>query len=103
MYLKRLVAVMLAVALTVSCIPCCWAEDVTPGQKEVSGGAVAGAVVTDILYIPGKLGVCIISTGVWTVTMLITTGVYYKEAGQIVYDTCGGKWVVTGEDMASLK
>ena len=50
---------------------------------------------------PGKTTVCVLSSGVWTVVMLVSAGTYYNEAGEIVKDSCGGKWLITGEDIAN--
>jgi len=97
---NRLVAIMLAGILTIGCIPYGWAAD-APQQTEPGGGAVAAAVVSDIFFIPGKVGTCAMSGVLWTVTMALTAGTLYKQAGNFVHGACTGKWVITGEDMVS--
>jgi len=102
---RRLMAMILAAVLTVSCIPCGWAEDALPqpeqdqpSQGGPSGGDVAAAVVSDILYIPGKTVACVMSSALWTVAMALTLGMAHREAGDLVHDVCAGKWVLTGEE-----
>jgi len=98
---NRLIVAGFAFALMVSFIPCSWAEDPMPARNEPSGGAVAGAVVSDIIYIPGKVCTCVLSGAFWTVGMVLTAGTIYKDAGCFVHNACGGKWVIRGEDMSS--
>jgi hypothetical protein len=101
---NRLIATVLAcIVLTVSCIPCSWAEDAPPTQSGPDGGAIAAAVVSDIIYVPGKAGACVLSGALWTVAMIITAGVCYKECGNFVHGVCTGKWVIRGEDMTGPK
>jgi hypothetical protein len=99
--MNRLIAMVLAAILTMSCVPYSWAEDESPKQEGPDGGSVAAAVVSDFIYIPGKVCVCATSGVLWTVVMAISAGTLYKEAGNFVHDACTGKWVLTGEDMAS--
>jgi hypothetical protein len=102
---SRLTGMVLAAVLTVGCIPYGWAEDswpvpeqCRPEQSGPSGGSIAAAVVSDIVYIPGKTVVCVTSGALWTVAMILSAGMIYKEAGDYVHDACTGKWVLTGED-----
>lgn len=99
MFLNRLMAMVLAVVLTVSCIPCSWAEDATQIQSDPDGGAVAAAAVSDLVYVPGKTGTCILSSILWSLAMTVTAGTCYKDCGNFVHEACAGKWVVKGEDM----
>jgi hypothetical protein len=99
MSLNKLGVIPLIIAFTIGCSSLGWAEEAPPPQQEASGGAVAGAVVSNVIYIPGKAGICVISAGVWTATMILTFGTIYKDAGRLVYDTCSGKWVIKPEDM----
>ena len=101
MVANRLMAIILAVALTVSYIPSSWAEDASPAQDNVDGGSIAAAAVSDIIYIPGKTTTCALSGALWTVAMMFTLGNCYKQCGNFVHDHCTGKWVIKGEDMAS--
>lgn len=95
---NRLAALVMAVVVTVSCIPTVWAEEMKPEQSGPDGGAVAAAVVSNFFFVPGKTVVCATSGALWTVVMAITAGTYYKQAGHFVNEACTGKWVVTGQD-----
>jgi hypothetical protein len=106
MFLNRLMAMVLAVVMTVSCIPCSWAQNAPaapPEQSSPDGGAVAGAVVSDTIYIPGKASTCALGGVFWFLAMVVTAGTCYKDCGNFVHDACTGKWVVKGEDMVSSK
>jgi hypothetical protein len=103
MILNRLIAIVSAIMLTVSCIPNSWAENTQPTQSGPSGGAVTAAVVSDIIYVPGKAIVCAASGTLWTAAMFLTFGVCYNECGNFVHDVCSGKWVITGNDMVRTK
>ena len=104
MICKKLIAMVLAVALTVSYIPCGWAEeDAKPAQSGPDGGSYAGAAVSDIIYVPGKASTCALSGILWFMAMTLTAGVCYKDCGNFVHEACTGKWVIKGEDMASTK
>jgi len=95
---KRFVTFLVAAALTVSSASFSCAEDVTP-KAEPDGGAIAAAVVSDLVWVPGKVAVCASSGVLWTVGMVLTAGTWYKECGDLVHSACTGKWVLTGEDM----
>lgn len=100
--LNRLMALIAAVALSMSCVPCTWA-DVPPTQSGPDGGSYAGAVVSDIIYIPGKVETCAISGVLWFVAMTTTMGTCYKNCGAFVHDACTGKWLIKGPDMVIVK
>jgi len=100
MFVKKLTIILLAAAMSISCLNSSRAEEAQPAQNEAGGGATAAAVVSDVLYIPGKTCSCVISSALWTGVMVVSFGVLYKEAGDFVHDVCSGKWVIRGEDMA---
>ncbi len=103
MLLKRLSVLFLAVALTVGCFGSSRGEEAAPAQNGPDGGAVAGAVVSDLIYVPGKVLTCVLGGAFWTGAMVVTFGTIYKEAGNFVHDACTGKWVVKGADMVGAK
>jgi len=92
--MKRLVSVALVSVMLCSPV---FAEEAKEGPD---GGSVAAAVVSDLVYVPGKVGVCVGSAALWTVGMFLTAGVLYKECGELVHSACTGKWILTGEDFA---
>jgi hypothetical protein len=102
MITNRLIAMVLAAALTVSYIPCSRAEDAPPTQSGPDGGSIAAAAVSDIIYVPGKTVSCASSGILWFVAMSVTLGSCYKNCGDFVHDACTGKWVLRGEDMSSI-
>jgi hypothetical protein len=96
---KRWIGALLATALIVSSAPQSWAQDRSQAQTEPGAGATAAAVASNVLYVPGKVIVCTTSSVLWIATMALTFGTLYREAGEFVQGGCGGKWVVTPEDM----
>lgn len=92
------------VALLVSLLigigaPASWADATTPAPEPPSAGATAAAAVSDVFYVPGKAIVCAVSGVLWVGTMALTFGFLYQEATDFVKGGCGGKWVLTGEDI----
>jgi hypothetical protein len=96
---KRWIGALLATALIVSSAPQSWAQDRSQAQTEPGAGATAAAVASNVFYVSGKVIVCTTSGVLWIATMALTFGTLYREAGEFVQGGCGGKWVVTPEDM----
>ena len=101
MIAKRLLTTIFAIVLTVSCVHSGRAEEVTQKQIEPGGGHVTAAVVSNFFYVPGKLGACVASGGLWTAVMIVTGGAFYKEMADLVHSACAEKWVIRGKDMAN--
>ena len=80
-----------------------WADATSPATEPPSAGATAAAAVSDVFYVPGKAIVCGVSGVLWVATMALTLGTLYQEAGDFVKGGCGGRWVLTGEDIKSTK
>ena len=59
----------------------------------------AGAVVTNVFLIPGRAITCALGTGVGVVVLALTFGTGYKTAASAFDEGCGGKWVVSGDDL----
>jgi hypothetical protein len=59
----------------------------------------AGAVVTNIFLIPGRLITCALGAGLGVAVLAVTFGSGYKTAAGAFDEGCGGKWVVTGDDL----
>ena len=94
---SRQVAALLALLLIVAGAPAGWADE--KAKEEPSPGANAAAAVADVFYVPGKAIVCGMSGAFYVVTMALTFGALYQEATDFVKGGCGGKWVLTGEDI----
>jgi hypothetical protein len=80
-----------------------WASDPSPADQPAGAGATAAAVVSDIVYVPGKAIVCGVSGVLWITAMGLTFGALYNESANFVKGACGGRWVLTGEDMKPTK
>jgi hypothetical protein len=58
-----------------------------------------GAGVVNLFLIPGHTITCVLGAGVGVVLLALTLGSGYKAAAGAADEGCGGKWVVTGEDL----
>jgi hypothetical protein len=71
--------------------------------QEPSGGKealyITGAVVTNIFLIPGRVVTCTLGAGVGVALLALTFGTGYKAAAATWDEGCGGKWVVSGDDL----
>lgn len=100
---NRWIAALLASLLIGTLAPVSWAEDTPQAKREPGPGATAAAVVSDVFYVPGKAIVCGMSGVLWIGTMALTFGALYQEAADFVKGGCGGRWVLTGEDIKPAK
>lgn len=96
---RRWIAVLLAVLLIGTGTSMGWADEASRSKAPPSPGANAAAAVGDIFYVPGKAIVCGMSGALYVATMALTFGALYQEATDFVKGGCGGKWVLTGEDI----
>ena len=94
---SRQIAALLALLLIVAGAPAGWADE--SAKEEPSPGANAAAAVADVFYVPGKAIVCGMSGALYVATMALTFGALYQEATEFVKGACGGKWLLTGEDI----
>ena len=100
---SRFVAALLTVLLIGIGVLESRASDPSPADQPVGAGATAAAVVSDVFYVPGKAAVCGVSGVVWVATMALTLGTLYNEATNFVKGGCGGRWLLTGEDIKPTK
>jgi hypothetical protein len=94
---SRWIAALLVLLLIGMSTSSGWADG--KGSEPPSAGANAAAAVGDIFYVPGKAIVCGVSGALYVATMALTFGALYQEATDFVKGGCGGKWVLTGEDI----
>jgi hypothetical protein len=73
------------------------AEARASGAKQVL--YEAGAVVTNVFLIPGRAITCTLGAGLGVVVLALTFGTGYKTAAGAFDEGCGGKWIVTGDDL----
>jgi hypothetical protein len=69
-------------------------------ESESSRGAYdAGAVAVNVFLVPGRAITCVLGSVVGIVALAATLGTGYRAASAAVHEGCGGKWVVTGDDL----
>jgi hypothetical protein len=59
----------------------------------------AGAIVADVFYIPGKALLCGLGGMVGIAILIISIGSAPRPAAYFAREGCGGKWVLTGDDL----
>jgi hypothetical protein len=59
----------------------------------------AGAIVVNSFLIPGRAITCVLGSALGVFVLAATLGSGYKAAAGAANEGCGGKWVVTGEDL----
>jgi hypothetical protein len=78
-------------------------QETLKGQQRASERKQAlyevGAVVTNVFLIPGRAVTCALGTGLGVLLLAVTLGTGYKTAAGAFDEGCGGKWVVTGDDL----
>jgi len=69
-------------------------------ESERSRGSYdAGAVAVNVFLVPGRAITCVLGSVVGLVALVVTLGTGYRAASAAVHEGCGGKWVVTGDDL----
>jgi hypothetical protein len=59
----------------------------------------AGAVAVNMFLVPGRVITCVLGGAVGVVALAATFGTGYRAASAAVHEGCGGKWIVTGDDL----
>lgn len=59
----------------------------------------AGAVAVNVFLVPGRAVTCVLGGAVGIAVLAVTLGSGYRAASAVVHEGCGGKWVVTGDDL----
>jgi hypothetical protein len=96
---RRWIATLLVCSFLIgTCAAQGWADEPSQPKDAEESGSTGAAVVSNIIYIPGKAIVCGMSGVLWTVTMLLTFGALYQESADFVKGGCGGQWVVRSDD-----
>ena len=63
------------------------------------GASDAGAVAVNVFLVPGRAITCVLGGAVGVAALLATFGTGYRFASYAVHEGCGGKWIVTGDDL----
>jgi hypothetical protein len=58
-----------------------------------------GAGIANVFLVPGRVITCALGSAVGIVVLAITLGSGYRAAAAVGEEGCGGKWIVTGEDL----
>lgn len=74
----------------------------TQRTQDGSGLYDVGAGLANVAYIPGKVFVCGLGVVAGTVLLLISLGSGYRAAAAAGEEGCGGKWVLTGDDLRPM-
>lgn len=74
------------------------------GAKPNDNGASSpaydvGAGLANAAYIPGKVFLCGLGVVAGTALLLLTFGSSYRAAAAVGEEGCGGRWVLTGDDL----
>lgn len=67
--------------------------------EEASMAYDIGAGVVNVVAIPGKAALCAMGGIVSAGLLIVTFGTAYRAAAGVVREGCGGKWIVTGDDL----
>ena len=73
-----------------------------PEQESHMGEAAAynvGAGIANVFYIPGKVLLCGVGGATGIFILLISLGSAPRPAAYFAREGCGGKWVLTGDDL----
>src|SRR5258706_8703818 len=104
------VTVSLVMLLTGPLAPLASAQQTPPAQPapametnsdrgSESAAYNVGAGVANVFYVPGKAALCGLGGIVGIFVMIVSVGTAPKTAAGFAREGCGGKWVLTGEDL----
>ena len=68
-------------------------------SEENAGAYAAGAVAVNIFLVPGRAITCGLGGLAAGGLLFLTFGTAYRAASAVVHEGCGGKWIVTGDDL----
>lgn len=94
------IAVLVLALLLQLLAPGAWAQSAaSTAPEEVTSAQRVAAGFASVVYVPCKLGFCILSGGSWLAVLLLSGGTAYNTATDVILAGCGGDWVVHGEDI----
>jgi hypothetical protein len=68
-------------------------------DERSKGSYDAGAIAVNVFLVPGRAITCLLGGAAGLVALAATFGNAYRAASAAVHEGCGGKWVVTGDDL----
>ena len=72
---------------------------VAPEYERHRGLYTTGAVFVNMFLVPGRAITCGLGGLTAGGLLLVTLGSAYRAAASVVREGCGGKWIVTGDDL----
>jgi hypothetical protein len=72
---------------------------VPPESERHAGLYTAGAVAVNVFLVPGRAITCGLGGLAAGTVLLVTLGTGYRAASAVMHEGCGGKWIVTGDDL----
>jgi hypothetical protein len=76
-------------------------ETLKTRQARGHAGHAVGVVLVNAFHVPGKAILCALGGIAGTGLLLVTFGSAYRATARVVEEGCGGKWVVTADDLRS--
>jgi hypothetical protein len=75
--------------------------EVPPQRYDESQSAAydVGAGIANVFYVPGKGFLCFLGGAVGVFVMIVSFGSQPKTAAYFAREGCGGKWILTGDDI----
>jgi hypothetical protein len=73
-----------------------------PSQDSRTGEKAAynvGAAIANVFFIPGKCILCVAGVASGVFVLLITIGSQPRPAAYFAREGCGGRWILTGNDI----
>ena len=68
-------------------------------RDQSSSAYDAGAVVVNVVLVPGRAVTCGLGAVVGVGVLALTLGTGYRAASSVWQEGCGGKWIVSGDDL----
>lgn len=72
---------------------------ITPEAERHRGLYTTGAVFVNMFLVPGRAITCGLGGLAAGAVLALTLGTAYRAASGVVHEGCGGKWIVTGDDL----
>jgi hypothetical protein len=99
---KRIGIAVLALVLVQHLIilPMAWSQSAArTAPEEVTSTHRTAAGFANVLYVPSKVGFCIVGGATWLTIMVLSGGTGYNVATNVVRAGCGGDWLVYADDI----
>lgn len=68
-------------------------------DERTKGNYDAGAVAVNVFLVPGRAITCMLGGVAGLVALVATFGTAYRAASAAVHEGCGGRWMVSGDDL----